>query len=68
MVFLQAWGCISMGYTLGVSLACFTECQSIMAFCADLLMRHCQTESKWFLSFCKLFADNAVILIFLGAL
>ena len=23
MVFLQAWGCISMGYTLGVSLACF---------------------------------------------
>ena len=23
MVFLQAWGCISMDYTLGVSLACF---------------------------------------------
>ena len=23
MVFLQAWGCVSMDYTLGVSLACF---------------------------------------------
>ena len=68
MVFLQAWGCISMDYTLGVRLACFTECQSFMAFCTDTLMLRYYAESIWFLSFCKLFADNAVILIFLGVL
>ena len=68
MVFLQAWGCISMGYTLGVVFVCCTECQSFMAFCTDTLMLRYYAVSIWLLSFCKLFADIAVILIFLGAL
>ena len=39
-----------------------------MAFCTDTLMLRYYAVSIWLLSFCKLFADNAVILIFLGAL